>query len=207
LEKKNLALQDILRHYNLCEPAAFTSDPVLTGKYWAMRSGIFPAVGGTREIGTTCLIEDIAFPIEHLAQATLDLQQLFIEHNYPDAVIYGHALEGNYHFILNQRFDSPQAIAQYDSMMRAVVDLVVDKYHGSLKAEHGTGRNMAPFVRREWGDAAYELMKEVKQLFDPENIMNPGVIFNEDEHSYIEHIKPLPEVHQMIDRCIECGFC
>ena len=207
LEKKNKALQDILRHYNLCEPASFTSDPTLTGKYWAMRSGIFPAVGGTREIGTTCLIEDIAFPIEHLAQATLDLQELFIKHNYPDAVIYGHALEGNYHFILNQRFDSPEAIAQYDGMMRAVIDLVVDKYHGSLKAEHGTGRNMAPFVRREWGDYAYELMCEVKKLFDPENIMNPGVIFNEDEHSYIEHIKPLPEVHEMIDRCIECGFC
>ena len=207
LVKKNKTLQDLLRYYHLCQPASFTSDPTLTGKYWAMRSGIFPAVGGTREIGTTCLIEDIAFPIEHLAQATLDLQQLFIEHNYPDAVIYGHALEGNYHFILNQRFDSPQAIAQYDGMMRAVVDLVVDKYHGSLKAEHGTGRNMAPFVRREWGDDAYDLMKEVKQLFDPENIMNPGVIFNEDEHSYIAHIKPLPEVHEMIDRCIECGFC
>ena len=207
LADKNNTLQDLLRHYNLCQPATFTSDPALTGKYWAMRSGIFPAVGGTREIGTTCLIEDIAFPIEHLAQATLDLQQLFIEHNYPEAVIYGHALEGNYHFILNQRFDSPQAIAQYDGMMRAVVDLVVDKYHGSLKAEHGTGRNMAPFVRREWGDDAYELMCEVKQLFDPKNIMNPGVIFNENEHSYIEHIKPLPEVHEMIDRCIECGFC
>ena len=207
LEKKNKALQEVLEHYPLCQPAAFTSDPQLTGKYWAMRSGIFPAVGGTREVGTTCLIEDIAFPIEHLAQATLDLQQLFIEHNYPDAVIYGHALEGNYHFILNQRFDSPQAIAQYDGMMRAVVELVVDKYHGSLKAEHGTGRNMAPFVRREWGDEAYQLMCDVKKLFDPENIMNPGVIFNEDEHSYIEHIKPLPEVHEMIDRCIECGFC
>ena len=207
LEKKNKALQKVLEDYPLCQPAAFTSDPQLTGKYWAMRSGIFPAVGGTREVGTTCLIEDIAFPIEHLAQATLDLQQLFIEHNYPDAVIYGHALEGNYHFILNQRFDSPQAIAQYDSMMRAVVELVVDKYHGSLKAEHGTGRNMAPFVRREWGNEAYQLMCDVKKLFDPENIMNPGVIFNEDERSYIEHIKPLPEVHEMIDRCIECGFC
>ena len=207
LEEKNLTLQKLLKYYQLCQPASFTSDPTLTSKYWAMRSGIFPAVGGTREVGTTCLIEDIAFPIEHLAQATLDLQQLFIEHNYPEAVIYGHALEGNYHFILNQRFDSPEAIAQYDGMMRAVVDLVVDKYHGSLKAEHGTGRNMAPFVRREWGDDAYELMREVKKLFDPENIMNPGVIFNEDPHSYIEHIKPLPEVHEMIDRCIECGFC
>ena len=207
LVDKNNALQNLLRHYNLCQPAAFTSDPALTGKYWAMRSGIFPAVGGTREIGTTCLIEDIAFPVQHLAEATLALQHLFKEHNYPDAVIYGHALEGNYHFILNQHFDTPQAIEQYDHMMRAVVDLVVDQYDGSLKAEHGTGRNMAPFVRREWGDDAYELMCEVKKLFDPDNIMNPGVIFNEDPTSYLQHIKPLPEVHHMIDRCIECGFC
>ena len=207
LTEKNRVVLEVLRHYTLCQPAAFTSDPVQVGKYWAMRSGIFPAVGGTREIGTTCLIEDIAFPIEHLAEATLDLQRLFREHHYPDAVIYGHALEGNYHFILNQRFDTPEAVAQYDKMMHAVVDLVVGKYHGSLKAEHGTGRNMAPFVRREWGDEAYALMREVKTLFDPDNIMNPGVIFNEDEHSYLEHIKPLPEVNVLIDRCIECGFC
>ncbi len=207
LEKRIEVIEEVLKGYTLCAPAAFTQDPVLTGKYWAMRSGIFPAVGGTREIGTTCLIEDIAFPIDYLAEATTDLQKLFIEHNYPEAVIYGHALEGNYHFILNQHFDTPEAVAQYDHMIHAVVDLVVDKYHGSLKAEHGTGRNMAPFVHREWGDDAYELMKDVKALFDPENIFNPGVIFNEDESSYIQHIKPLPVVHPIVDRCIECGFC
>ncbi len=207
LHKRIEVIEEVLKDYTLCAPAAFTQDPVLTGKYWAMRSGIFPAVGGTREVGTTCLIEDIAFPIDYLAEATTDLQKLFIEHNYHEAVIYGHALEGNYHFILNQPFDTPEAVAQYDHMMHAVVDLVVDKYHGSLKAEHGTGRNMAPFVRREWGDDAYELMKDVKALFDPENIFNPGVIFNEDESSYIQHIKPLPIVHPIVDRCIECGFC
>ena len=207
LDEKKRHLVMLLSMFELCQPARITSDKSLVSKYWAMRSGIFPAVGGKRPIGTTCLIEDIAFPIEHLAVATRDLQRLFVEHNYPDAVIYGHALEGNYHFILNQRFDTPESIAQYDKMMHAVVDLVVDKYHGSLKAEHGTGRNMAPFVRREWGDEAYELMKQIKQLFDPENIFNPGVIFCEDEQSYISNLKPLPEVHELVDRCIECGFC
>ncbi len=207
LDEKIRQIEAVLAHYTLCQPAQFTQDPALVSKYWAMRSGIFPAVGGTRPIGTTCLIEDIAFPIEHLAEATADLRALFETHHYPDAVIYGHAFEGNYHFVLNQRFDTDEAIAQYDAMMHAVVDLVVDKYHGSLKAEHGTGRNMAPFVRREWGDDAYELMRDVKALFDPDNIFNPGVIFNEDEKSYIQHIKPLPEVHPLVDRCIECGFC
>ena len=188
-------------------PVSFTSDPTTVARWWAMRSGIFPAVGGTREIGTTCLIEDVAVPINRLAEATDDLQTLFRAHNYPDAVIYGHALDGNWHFILNQRFDTPEAVAQYDSMMRDVVSLVTGKYDGSLKAEHGTGRNMAPFVRREWGDAAYALMKDVKALFDPDGILNPGVIFNEDESSYVRNLKPLPKLHPLVDRCIECGFC
>ena len=207
LSEKRVQLEAVLAMCTLCAPAAFTADPVLVGKYWAMRSGIFPAVGGTREIGTTCLIEDVAVPVDRLAAFTLDLQKLFVEHGYPDAVIYGHALEGNWHFILNQRFDTPAAVTQYDQMMRAVVSLVVDKYQGSLKAEHGTGRNMAPFVRREWGDAAYELMKDVKALFDPANVFNPGVIFNEDEKAYVSNLKPLPQVHPIVDRCIECGFC
>ncbi len=170
VDEKRRKLEAVLSSLTLCTPALFTGNPAVTGKWWAMRSGIFPAVGGTREIGTTCLIEDVAVPVPRLAEFTDDLQQLFKDHGYPDAVIYGHALEGNWHFILNQRFDTPEVVAQYDNMMRAVVKLVTEKYQGSLKAEHGTGRNMAPFVRVEWGDKAYQLMKDVKALFDPDNL-------------------------------------
>lgn len=207
LKEKVAAIEKLLEDYPTLGDASFTSDPELTGRYWAMRSGIFPAVGATRPVGTTCLIEDIAFPIEFLADATADLERLFREHNYPDAVIYGHALEGNYHFILNQRFDSQAAQDQYENMMQAVIGLVVDKYHGSLKAEHGTGRNMAPFVAREWGEKAYRLMCDVKALFDPQGLLNPDVIFTHNPAVYLQHIKPLPEVHPLVDRCIECGFC
>ena len=205
--EKRRKLEAVLSSLTLCTPAVFTGDPAVTGKWWAMRSGIFPAVGGTREIGTTCLIEDVAVPVPRLAEFTDDLQQLFKDHGYPDAVIYGHALEGNWHFILNQRFDTPEVVAQYDNMMRAVVKLVTEKYQGSLKAEHGTGRNMAPFVREEWGDKAYQLMKDVKALFDPDNLFNPGVIFNDDPQCHISGLKPLPRIHPLVDRCIECGFC
>ena len=207
LEERRSKIDAALKPFPLAAPAAFTADPDKVARYWAMRNGIFPAVGGAREIGTTCLIEDVAVPIERLAEATGDLQRLFIAHNYPDAVIYGHALDGNWHFILNQRFDSPEAVAQYDGMMRDVIALITEKYGGSLKAEHGTGRNMAPFVRQEWGDAAYRLMKDVKALFDPENLFNPGVIFNEDKDSYVRNLKPLPRLDPIVDRCIECGFC
>ena len=205
-EQINTVNQTIAQ-FSTLRPHAFTSDPDIVNQYWAIRSGIFPSVGSMRPVGTTCLIEDVAFPIHHLVEATEELQQLLEHHHYDDAVIYGHALEGNYHFIINQRFDTQDEINRYEALMNDVAHLVVDHYDGSLKAEHGTGRNMAPFVEREWGKDAFQLMKEVKQLFDPNNIFNPGVIFNDDPKCHISNLKPLPQCHPLIDRCIECGFC
>ena len=170
----------------------FTEDPAVYGKYWAIRSGIFPSVGGTRPVGTSCLIEDVAFPIESLPEATVKLQKLIADHGYDDACIYGHAFEGNYHFILNQSFKSKNEVDRYAEMMRDVAKLVVEGYDGSLKAEHGTGRNMAPFVKYEWGDKAYEVMKELKTIFDPDGLLNQGVIFNDDPECFIKCLKPLP---------------
>ena len=196
-----------IAEFHTLRPHAFTSDPATVTQYWAIRSGIFPSVGSMRPVGTTCLIEDVAFPIHHLVEATEELQQLLEHLHYNDAVIYGHALEGNYHFIINQRFDSQAEINRYEALMDDVARLVVDHYDGSLKAEHGTGRNMAPYVEREWGADAFSLMKEVKHLFDPNNIFNPGIIFNNDPKCHISNLKPLPQCHPLIDRCIECGFC
>lgn len=200
-------IETCLQEFNTYTPVHFTDKPEEYSRYWAVRSGIFPSVGGTRKLGTTCLIEDVAFHIEDLPEATAELQALLARHGYEDACIYGHALEGNYHFILNQSFHTNEEVKRYEDLMNDVKTLVVDKYDGSLKAEHGTGRNMAPFVRYEWGDDAFELMKSVKQLFDPKNLLNPGVIFNDDPKCHIKHFKPLPLTNPKVDRCIECGFC
>lgn len=200
-------IEACLQEFNTYTPVHFTDKPEEYSRYWAIRSGIFPSVGGTRKLGTTCLIEDVAFHIEDLPEATAELQALLARHGYEDACIYGHALEGNYHFILNQSFHTDEEVKRYEDLMNDVKTLVVDKYDGSLKAEHGTGRNMAPFVRYEWGDEAFELMKSVKQLFDPKNLLNPGVIFNDDPKCHIKHFKPLPLTNPKVDRCIECGFC
>ena len=228
-------IKECLGKFRLYIPAEFTEDPKVYGKYWAIRSGIFPSVGGTRPIGTSCLIEDVAFPIESLPEATVKLQKLIADHGYDDACIYGHAFEGNYHFILNQSFADEHEVARYAEMMRDVAKLVVEEYDGSLKAEHGTGRNMAPFVKYEWRDKAYEAMKELKAIFDPEGLLNQGVIFNDDPECFIKCLKPLPVLdfdfkcvpdggHYLMDpklstaketieqvkranKCIECGFC
>ena len=234
LEKIN-QIQQCLGQFSLYIPVEFTEDSKVYGKYWAIRSGIFPSVGGTRPVGTSCLIEDVAFPIESLPEATVKLQKMIADHGYDDACIYGHAFEGNYHFILNQSFADEHEVARYAEMMRDVAKLVVEGYDGSLKAEHGTGRNMAPFVKYEWGDKAYEVMCELKRIFDPENLLNQGVIFNDDPDCFIKCLKPLPVLdfdfnsvpdggHYLMDpslstaketieqvkranKCIECGFC
>ena len=192
LEQNISVIEECLKPFSTYIPVHFTDRPEEYSKYWAIRSGIFPSVGGTRQPGTTCLIEDVAFHIEDLPEATADLQQLIARHGYDDACIYGHALEGNYHFILNQSFSTDTEVKRYEDLMNDVKTLVVDKYDGSLKAEHGTGRNMAPFVKYEWGEAAFEAMKAVKQLFDPKGLLNPGVIFNDDPQCHIKNFKPLP---------------
>ncbi len=235
LLEKIAKIKECLGQFRLYIPAEFTEDPAVYGKYWAIRSGIFPSVGGTRPVGTSCLIEDVAFPIESLPEATVRLQQLIADHGYGDACIYGHAFEGNYHFILNQSFKTESEVNRYAEMMRDVARLVVEDYDGSLKAEHGTGRNMAPFVKYEWRDEAYEVMKELKAIFDPEGLLNQGVIFNDDPDCFIKCLKPLPVLdfdfdkvpdggHYLMDpslstaketieqvkranKCIECGFC
>jgi D-lactate dehydrogenase len=188
-------------------PLAFTDDPSEFKKLWDIRKGLFPSVGAMRDTGTTVIIEDVAFPVPRLAEATLDLQALFARHGYREAIIFGHALEGNLHFVFTQDFNDSNEVDRYRRFIDDVTTMVVNKYDGSLKAEHGTGRNMAPFVLKEWGETAYGLMKELKALFDPENLLNPGVIINGDAEAHLKHLKPLPSADELVDKCIECGFC
>lgn len=188
-------------------PISFTAVKSEYETYWKIRKDIFPAVGGVRAQGTAVLIEDVAFPLESLAEATADLRDSLNKFRYTDAIIYGHALDGNWHFIFTPKFDSDEEIARYEGLMNEVNEFVVKKYNGSLKAEHGTGRNMAPFVELEWGSKAYVLMKRIKAAFDPHNLLNPGVIINDNKNVYLENLKDMPAAHDTIDRCTNCGFC
>jgi D-lactate dehydrogenase len=185
----------------------FTTDPIEQDFLWKVRKGLFPAVGAVRASGTTVILEDVAFPVEKLGDAIIDLQQLFRKHNYLNAIIFGHAKDGNIHFVVTQSFNTEEEIIRYDRFIKEVVTLVVEKYDGTLKAEHGTGRNMAPFVETEWGGEAYAIMKSLKQAIDPLGLLNPGVIINEDQQVHVKNLKELPTVEDEVDRCIECGYC
>ncbi|NCS61556.1 MAG: FAD-binding oxidoreductase, partial [Rhodoferax sp.] len=191
-----------IKTINTVEPASFSVDPATCDMYWKVRKGTFPSVGAMRRTGTTVIIEDVAFPLASLASATLDLQALLRKHGYTEGIIFGHALEGNLHFVFTQDFSDQKEIDRYARFMDDICTLVVEKYDGSLKAEHGTGRNMAPFVEKEWGTQATNLMRRIKQLFDPKGLLNPGVLLNDDPQAHLKHLKPMPAAEEMVDRCI-----
>ena len=185
----------------------FRHDPAESNVFWDMRKGLIPKVGAQRTRGTSMLIEDVACPVEKLADMSCDLIDMFKRHGYDDASVFGHAMEGNMHLVFSQGFRNADDLQQFSDMMQDMCEIVALKYGGSLKGEHGTGRNVAPFVEMEWGAKAYALMWRIKTLFDPDFILNPGVLLNHDAHVHKKNLKPSPLAHDLVDACIECGFC
>ncbi len=207
MSQKEIEVRKAVETTPTIQPFKFTSDPKEYNFNWKARKGLLASVGGLRRTGTTCLIEDVAFPVEHLAAACIALKDLFKRLDYKDAVLFGHALDGNLHLTFSQDFSTLEEVERYSKLMDGLEDIVVDQFDGSLKAEHGTGRNMAPFVEKEWGEAAYRIMLRIKDIFDPHKLINPGVIINENPKIHLENLKPLPAAHELVDKCMECGFC
>ncbi len=205
-EQINLIMTSIA-HFPVEKQVDFSEDPVIYNQLWKIRKDTFPAVGAVRQTGTTVIIEDVTFPVERLAEGVNRLIELLDKHRYDEAILFGHALEGNLHFVFTQGFDDPAQVARYEAFMGEVAQLVAVEFGGALKAEHGTGRNMAPFVELEWGSEAYALMWKIKRLLDPSGILNPDVVLSEDPDIHLKSLKPMPAADEIVDKCIECGFC
>ncbi|MDR1188128.1 MAG: 4Fe-4S dicluster domain-containing protein, partial [Bifidobacteriaceae bacterium] len=206
LDSRLEAMRQALPHVKLAEPAEFTADPAERAKLWAARSGLYTAVAGARPPGTTALLEDIAVPVPALSRTCEGLHTLFDQHGFDDSVIFGHAKDGNVHFMMTLELGQKEQLRRLERFTDEMVDLVLSR-GGTLKAEHGTGRIMAPFVRRQFGDELYDVMREVKRLFDPHGILAPGVLISDDPREHMEHIKAMPAVDPAFDRCVECGYC
>jgi D-lactate dehydrogenase len=191
---------------NLVHPVEFTRDPEQIERYWRVRDGLLGIVGQQRPAGTALIIEDVCFPPDRLAEAAQDLQDLLSKHGFlPNAA--GHAAYGNLHFTLTPRLGVPADRDRYAAFMADLVTLVIDKYDGSLKAEHGTGINMAPFVRHEWGEKATDMMWRIKKLADPHGVLAPNVILTRDDGINLKQFKSAPPIEDLATHCIECGFC
>jgi D-lactate dehydrogenase len=190
----------------LARPPELTSDPTRRAALWRTRKGLYTAVAGARPSGTTALLEDVAVPVQRLLPTCDALVEMFDRHGYEDSVIFGHAKDGNIHFLLNERFDRPEMVSRHHAFTEEMVDLVLG-HEGTLNAEHGTGRVMAPYVRRQFGDKLYEVMRGIKDLLDPRGVLNPGVVLDENPARHVTDFKTSPTVETEIDRCVECGYC
>ncbi|GAB3795730.1 FAD-binding and (Fe-S)-binding domain-containing protein [Humibacter antri] len=206
LDARTARAHDVLAGLPLDRPGELTTDARARADLWHIRKGLYTAVAGARPSGTTALLEDIAVPVERLNETCTRLIALFDEHGYEGSVIFGHAKDGNIHFLVNERFDGPAAIERYRAFTEQMVELVLSQ-GGTLKAEHGTGRIMAPFVRRQYGDELYAVMWDLKRLIDPGMLLNPGVLLTNDDETYLKHLKVAPTVEAEVDRCVECGYC
>jgi len=197
---------ELLRSHETIRPIDFTRDPAEIETAWRVREGLQGLVGRLRLPGTALILEDVCVPPARIAECTHDLQPLLIEHGFLPGVA-GHASAGNLHFMLTPDFSKPEDIERYEAFMEGLVALIVDKYDGSLKAEHGTGVNMAPYVEREWGARATELMWRVKRLADPGGVLSPGVVLNRDPTAHLRDLKTTPPIEKSATTCVECGFC
>lgn len=200
------AARPVLESLALSVPFQLTSEPAERAALWTVRNGLYTSVAADRPAGTTALLEDIVVPVAELAPACRELAGLIDTHGYEDGVIFGHAKDGNFHFMITDDFSKPKAIERLDAFTRDMVDLVL-RHGGNLKAEHGTGRAMAPFMSRQYSPFLMELMREVKAAFDPAGILNPGVLLPESDDAHIENIKPAVAVDPLVDRCVSCGYC
>jgi D-lactate dehydrogenase len=197
---------EVLSSHPTIRPVDFTREPAEIELAWRVREGLHGLIGRLRPPGTSLIVEDVCVPPERIAEGARDLQALLGEHGFLPGVA-GHASAGNLHFMLTPDFAKREDLERYEAFMSKLVELIVGKYDGSLKAEHGTGINMAPYVEREWGERATELMWRVKRLADPDGVLSPGVVLNRDPGAHLRNLKTTPPIEESVTACVECGFC
>ncbi len=205
---ENLAfIKDKLKDIPTAIPSLYSQDPKEYDSWWAIRKGILPIVGGQRRKGTTVITEDVCFQIEDFTKGIEMLTELFHKYDFVDGgVIFGHALSGNVHFNITPDFSDPKDTKNFGDLVKEMSERV-SGFGGSLKAEHGTGRMVAPFVEMEWGRKAYEINRRIKAIFDPERILNPDVMITDDPDVYKKNLKAQCVIDDAFTICMECGFC
>ena len=205
---QNLAfIKDQLKDIPTAIPSLYSQDPKEYDSWWAIRKGILPIVGGQRRKGTTVITEDVCFQIEDFTKGIEMLTELFHKYDFVDGgVIFGHALSGNVHFNITPDFSDPKDTKNFGDLVKEMSERV-SGFGGSLKAEHGTGRMVAPFVEMEWGKKAYEINRRIKAIFDPERILNPDVMITDDPDVYKKNLKAQCVIDDAFTICMECGFC
>lgn len=139
---------------------------------WATRKALSPAL---RNVAPNKLNEDVVVPVSRIPELISGLDQLSSQYGIP-IVNFGHAGNGNIHVNLLYDSQDPSQDRQAKPCLEAVFALVL-KLGGTLSGEHGIGMEKRDYVGLEIDPVTLDLMRRIKQQFDPGNILNPGKIF------------------------------
>ena len=164
-------------------------------------------------------IEDVSVPPERLVEYSRGMREIFQRFGV-EAAIYGHAGDSNLHArpLLDTRL--PQDVAKMKGIATAVAHLVTD-LGGTVSCEHGDGLTRSGYLELQFGSELYALMREVKRLWDPRNILNPGKVITEQRGMHLEDLRMGPDFEQRptgedfdrdpwageLVRCHGCGTC
>ncbi len=182
-------------------PPALAVDPDQQAELWAVRKAIYPTLYRYDAVRHPVnFVDDVVVPPERLAELIAYLESLFKTEGVTVA-IYGHIGDGNAHInpLLNLR--DPSDFARMDRLSRTIHAAVIERFGGSLCGEHGDGRVRAEFLPALYGRELYELFLETKRLFDPENLLNPGVKLS--SVPFTQHV----DVERLAKPCATCGKC
>lgn len=185
---------------------------------WEIRKAASPILYRLPGRRLTRFVEDVVIPPERLGEGITKIQEILERHG-TQAPILGHAGSGNLH--LNPRLDltDPEDCGRMRKIADEIYELVIE-LGGTITGEHGDGMLRAPYVKRQF-PKLLPLFREIKKLFDPEGILNPGKIFS-DEHSmpidqlFLNALPRQPDKYpllhedpykEMLLRCQGCGLC
>jgi D-lactate dehydrogenase len=162
------AVEAALRGGGLLEVQSGFSKAEIT-RLWTARKSLSHAV---KKIAPLKINEDVVVPVGKLAELVAAIDDMGRRHAVP-VVAFGHAGNGNLHVNIMVHPDDDAEMARARACRLELVQTVL-KLSGSLSGEHGIGSEKRPFVGLEFDPATLGLMHDLKRLFDPHGILNPG---------------------------------
>lgn len=187
IEKKETALEEDLKRFHF--PMRRAKNDFDSEKYWTIRRESFNLlrkhVRGRR---TAPFVDDVIVPPQYLPEFLPKMRKILDDYGLL-YTIAGHAGNGNFHIIPLMDMRDKTNLKAIDEVSDKVYDLVLS-YHGSTTAEHNDGIIRTPYLLKMFGPAITALFKKTKDIFDPQNIFNPGKKVGGTKEYMMDHISP-----------------